>query len=108
MGLGRCPTPVSESVRRPHVRTSHKERSMKYVLAYYGGGMADTPEEQAKVMEAWGAWFGGLGANLVDGGVPFTGNVKGVSSAGSVSAGPIGHPAPASSIASPHHPHAPT
>lgn len=73
---------------------------MKYVLAYYGGGMADTPEEQAKVMEAWGAWFGGLGANLVDGGVPFTGNVKSVSSDGSTADGPIGERATGYSIIS--------
>ncbi|HXA43454.1 MAG TPA: hypothetical protein VNV65_11165 [Candidatus Solibacter sp.] len=73
---------------------------MKYVLAYYGGGMAETPEEQAKVMEAWGAWFGGLGPNLLDGGVPFTGNVKGVSSDGSVSDGPIGERATGYSIVS--------
>jgi hypothetical protein len=63
---------------------------MRYVLAYYGGGMADTPEEQAKVMEAWGAWFGGLGPNLVDGGLPFTGNVTTVGSDGASSSGPIG------------------
>ncbi len=43
----------------------------KYVLAYRGGGMADTPEEQEAVMAAWGAWFGSLGAAVVDGGAPF-------------------------------------
>ena len=25
----------------------------KYVLAYHGGGMAEEPEEQAVVMQAW-------------------------------------------------------
>ena len=43
----------------------------KYVLAYQGGGMAESPEEQEKVMAAWGAWFGSLGAAVVDGGAPF-------------------------------------
>ena len=43
----------------------------KFVLAYRGGGMADSPEEQQKAMEAWGAWFGTLGAAVVDGGNPF-------------------------------------
>lgn len=42
----------------------------KYVLGYHGGGMAESEEEQAKVMEAWGAWFGSLGAAVVDGGNP--------------------------------------
>lgn len=42
-----------------------------YVLAYTGGSMAETEEEQAKVMAAWGAWIGGLGSALVDAGNPF-------------------------------------
>jgi len=43
----------------------------KYVLAYRGGSMAESPEDQEKVMAAWGAWFGSLGAAVVDGGAPF-------------------------------------
>jgi len=43
----------------------------KYVLAYTGGRMADTPEQQQKSMEAWGAFLGGLGESLVDAGNPF-------------------------------------
>jgi hypothetical protein len=44
----------------------------KFVFAYRGGpGMATTPEAQEKAMAEWGAWFGSLGANLVDGGSPF-------------------------------------
>lgn len=43
----------------------------KYVLAYRGGGMAETEEEQQAVMAAWGAWFGSLGAAVLDGGAPF-------------------------------------
>lgn len=43
----------------------------KYLLAYRGGGMGDTPEAQQKAMEAWMAWFGSLGADLVDQGSPF-------------------------------------
>jgi hypothetical protein len=43
-----------------------------YVLAYSGGeGMANTPEAQAAAMAAWGAWFGSMGASVVDGGNPF-------------------------------------
>ena len=43
----------------------------KYLLAYTGGGMGETPEAQQKAMEAWMAWFGALGADLVDQGSPF-------------------------------------
>jgi hypothetical protein len=43
----------------------------KYVLAYTGGRMADTPEQQQAAMAAWGAFLGGLGESLVDPGNPF-------------------------------------
>ena len=44
----------------------------KYVLTYYGGsGMPETEEEQQQLMAEWGAWFGQIGDNLVDGGNPF-------------------------------------
>jgi hypothetical protein len=47
------------------------ERLMpKYLLSYHGGSTNDTPEEGARVMAAWGAWMGGLGAALVEGGQP--------------------------------------
>jgi hypothetical protein len=43
-----------------------------YVLVYKGGGgMANDEAARQKIMEAWGKWFGSLGANLVDGGNPF-------------------------------------
>lgn len=42
----------------------------KYVLAYHGGKMPETPEEGAKVMEAWKSWFEGLGSAVIDGGNP--------------------------------------
>ncbi len=42
-----------------------------FLLTYTGGdGMAETPEAQAEVMAAWGAWFGALGEAVVDGGAP--------------------------------------
>ena len=43
----------------------------KYVLVYQGGGMAETEEAQQASMAKWGAWFGSLGAAVVDGGAPF-------------------------------------
>ncbi len=43
----------------------------KYVLAYHGGsGMPESEAEQAEIMEAWGAWFAGMGDAVVDGGNP--------------------------------------
>lgn len=43
----------------------------KFVFAYQGGGMAETPEEGEKVMAAWMNWFGQLGEAVIDGGNPF-------------------------------------
>jgi len=62
----------------------------KFVLLYSGGGMAPTQAEQEALMQAWGAWFGQLGSNLVDGGSPFTGQAKSISREGTVSDGPVG------------------
>ena len=42
-----------------------------YLLAYHGGGeMPATPEAQKASMDAWMAWFGGMGDAVVDGGNP--------------------------------------
>ena len=42
----------------------------KYLYVYHGGS-APTSEDQIKeVMDAWGAWFGSLGAAVIDGGNP--------------------------------------
>ena len=42
----------------------------KFIFAYHGGKMPDTPEEGARVMEAWQSWYAGMGAAVVDGGAP--------------------------------------
>jgi hypothetical protein len=68
------------------------------LLVYYGGSQGDTEEEQKRLMDAWFAWFGGLGDALKDGGLPFSGNVKSVSNDGDVKDGPIGEPATGYSI----------
>ena len=61
-----------------------------YLLTYSGGeGMPETEEETAEVMAAWGAWYGGLGAAVKDGGNP-TAMAKTVSPDGRVSDGPVG------------------
>ena len=60
----------------------------KYVMMFYGGGaMADTPEGQAAELQRWGVWYEALGAGVVDGGKPTTGQAKLVAADGSVSDG---------------------
>jgi hypothetical protein len=44
----------------------------KFVYLYSGGQMAETPEAQEQAMQAWGAWFGKLGAAVTDMGNPFS------------------------------------
>ena len=41
-----------------------------YLLAYTGGGMAQTEAEREAAMAAWGQWFGALGSAVVDPGNP--------------------------------------
>ena len=45
-----------------------------FVLIYTGGTIPESEQEQAEVMAAWGAWYGKMGANVVDGGNPFSGS----------------------------------
>ena len=42
----------------------------KYLFVYHGGKMASNPQEAKDAMTAWGAWFGALGAAVIDGGNP--------------------------------------
>ncbi|CUI45200.1 YciI family protein [Cognatishimia activa] len=42
----------------------------KFIFAYHGGGMPETPEEGERVMAAWTAWYEQIGPNLADGGAP--------------------------------------
>ena len=42
----------------------------KYLFVYHGGKVASNPEDKQRVMNAWGAWFGALGAAVIDGGNP--------------------------------------
>ena len=53
----------------------------KFVFAYHGGGVPDTPEKQEQVMAAWGAWYGEMGAAVQDPGNP-VGMSKTVSASG--------------------------
>ena len=70
----------------------------EFVLVYTGGTYPETEEEGAKVMEAWGAWMGGLGDSLVSGGNPFSPQAKNINSSGNVSDGAVGTPATGYSI----------
>jgi hypothetical protein len=42
----------------------------KYLFVYHGGSRPETKEAQAKVMTAWGQWFGSMGKAVIDGGNP--------------------------------------
>jgi hypothetical protein len=55
----------------------------KYLYVYHGGSVPETKEAQAKVMAAWGQWFGSLGKAVIDGGNP-VGKSSTVRSDGSV------------------------
>jgi hypothetical protein len=55
----------------------------KYLYVYHGGGKAETDEELKESMDAWGAWFGAMGAAVIDGGNP-VGESRTVQSNGSV------------------------
>lgn len=57
-----------------------------FLLTFSGGGMPESEEDQKKVMEAWGAWYGALGESVVDPGAP-VGHAQSISGDGSVSQG---------------------
>jgi len=42
----------------------------KYLFVYHGGKQASNEAEVKKGMDAWGAWFGSMGAAVIDGGNP--------------------------------------
>ena len=51
--------------------------------------MEQAHDERKKVMEEWGAWYGQLGASMVDGGATF-GAAKHITE-DDVADGPLGH-----------------
>ncbi len=55
----------------------------KFLFRYHGGRMPETDAEAAEAMAAWGAWFGTLGAAVVDGDAP-VGPSKTVEASGNV------------------------
>ena len=42
----------------------------KYLFLYHGGKHPESDEEVKRVLDAWGQWFGSMGAAVVDGGNP--------------------------------------
>lgn len=42
----------------------------KYLFVYHGAKTPTNPAEGKAVHDAWGAWFGSLGAAVIDGGNP--------------------------------------
>jgi hypothetical protein len=63
----------------------------KFLYAYHGGKTPSSPEEGAKVMAAWNAWFGTLGGAVVDGGAPVgqSHTVSGKGATGNGGANPV-------------------
>jgi hypothetical protein len=64
----------------------------KYLFVYHGGSMEANPERRQEAMQAWGAWFGSLGAAIIDGGNP-VGQSSTVKSDGSLADGGGANPA---------------
>ncbi len=58
----------------------------KFLLAFHGGGMPDSPKDVEAAIAAWGVWYQGMGAAVVDGGSP-VGKSHTVSAAGHVADG---------------------
>ena len=71
----------------------------KYLFVYHGGKPATDPSEMKAVMDAWGAWFGSLGAAVIDGGNP-VGNSSTVRADGSLGSGGGANPASGYSLIS--------
>jgi len=42
----------------------------KYLFVYHGGKKPSSPADEKKAMDAWGQWFGSMGAAVIDGGNP--------------------------------------
>ncbi len=70
----------------------------KFGLLYMGGDVSENEAERAAMMQAWGAWFGGLGSALIDGGNAFTTNAKSITSKGTTSSSPADLPVTGYSI----------
>jgi hypothetical protein len=64
----------------------------KYLYVYHGGRAPTSKEEGAKLMDAWGKWFGSLGSAVIDGGNP-VGASSTVNSNGSVASDGGANPA---------------
>ena len=58
----------------------------RFLLAYHGGGMPESEEEQARVMAAWGAWVQSAVGAIADPGNPVS-ESRTIAADGSVSHG---------------------
>ena len=99
--------PLAQRARQPRTagespRTDRRAAinicAVRYLLVYYGGGMPETPAQQARVMKQWTTWFTRLGPAIVDPGNPFSGSVNKIKPDGTVAKGPVGQRASGYSI----------
>jgi len=71
----------------------------KFLFVYHGGKPATDPSDMRTQMDAWGAWFGSLGASVIDGGNP-AGKSATVKADGSLVSGGGANPASGYSLIS--------
>jgi hypothetical protein len=71
----------------------------KYLFVYHGGNPSHDPADKKAIMDAWGAWFGSLGAAVIDGGNP-VGASSTVTANGSLVSGGGANPATGYSLIS--------
>lgn len=64
----------------------------KFLFVYHGGKGPSNPADLKKAMDAWGQWFGSMGAAVIDGGNP-VGKSSTVRSDGSLAADGGANPA---------------
>jgi hypothetical protein len=83
---------INHSCRLDDASTEWSVEMPKYLFVYHGGGHPSNPADVKSVMDAWGAWFGSMGAAVVDGGNP-VGKTSTVKADGSLVDGSGANPA---------------
>ena len=61
---------LNMSIHIRRFKSAGRHAIAKYLFVYHGGKPPTDAAETKRVHDAWGAWFGSLGASIVDGGNP--------------------------------------
>jgi hypothetical protein len=83
---------VFDNPGRQDPKTNGETEMAKFLFVYHGGKAPTNPADIKKEMDAWGGWFGSMGAAVVDGGNP-VGKSSTVKSDGSLADGGGANPA---------------